>query len=292
MGSMFKSEAARAEVVAWFERFHARLSAPTERRRVMTRFGEAHVLVGGPETAPPLVLLHGAMATSAHALAELEGLLQAFRVYAVDVVGQSVMSADQRPSVKDDAYGHWLAEVLDGLSLPTAHLVGVSWGGFVAQRLAAVAPERITRLALLVPAGLVSGPFFEGFRRVGWPMTLYLFRPSEANLDKFVANLLTTKDDDWRRFLGDAFRAYDMSGMKVPRLARDGEFAKLTAPVLVIGADRDASFPGPMLLERARKLFPSLADTELLKDSNHCPPTTPEFRAWLSDRLVRFFAAE
>jgi 2-hydroxy-6-oxonona-2,4-dienedioate hydrolase len=289
MASMFKSEAARVEVSAWFERFHARLSVPTERRRVETRFGEAHVVVGGPETRPPLVLLHGAMASSAHALVELEGLLSAFRVYAVDIVGQSVMSADQRPSVKDDSCGHWLAEVLDGLMLPKAHVVGISWGGFVAQRLAAVAPQRISRLALLVPAGIVGGSFVEGFRRMGWPMTLYLIRPSDANLDRFVENLLTTKDEHWRRFLGDAFCAYDLSRMKVPRLARVGEFTHLKAPVLVIGADRDASFPGPRLLERARKLFPNLVDTELLQDSNHCPPTTPEFRTWLSDRLTGFF---
>lgn len=291
MRPMFKSPEARAVVAGWYERFLARVKTPTERRTVPTRFGDAHVLVGGPEGAPPLVLLHGAMASSAHAVAELEGLLARFRVYAVDVVGQSVMSADQRPPVKDDSYGRWLAEVMDGLGLPRAHVVGVSWGGFVAARLAALAPERVVRLALLVPAGLVTGPLVAGFLGVGLPMTMYLLRPSEARLEKFVANLLTTKDDDWKRFLGDSFLSYDMAGMKVPALAKDGEFARLAAPVLVIGADKDLSFPGAQLVARAKALFPTLVDTEVIKDCNHCPPTTPEFRAWLSERLTRFLTA-
>jgi pimeloyl-ACP methyl ester carboxylesterase len=122
-------------------------------------------------------------------------------------------------------------------------------------------------------------------------MTLYLLSPTPARLERFVANLLTTTDDDWKHFLGDAFRAYDMGGMKIPALAKDGEFARLVAPVLVIGADRDASFPGPQVLARAQALFPTLTDSELLTDCNHCPPTTPEFRAWLSDRLTRFLLA-
>lgn len=288
MRPMFKTDAARATMSGWYDRFLARVSVPTESRVVPTRFGEAHVRVGGPEHAPPLVLLHGAMASSAHALAELEGLLHHFRVYAVDVVGQSVKSADQRPPVKDDSYGRWLLEVMDGLGLPKAHVVGVSWGGFVSLRLAALAPERIDRFALLVPAGLVTGPAMAGFLKLGLPMTKYLLAPNEARLEKFVAALLTTKDDDWKRFLGDSFLSYDVAGMKVPALAKAGEFAKLTAPTLVIGADNDLSFPGEALIARAKTLFPNVVDTELLKDCNHCPPTTPEFRAWLSARIVTF----
>src|SRR6185369_12804164 len=104
-------------LLSWFDRFRGRLKVPTEERRVRTRVGETHVLVGGPEGAPPLVLLHGALASSAHVLGELSPLLERFRVYAVDIVGQSVKSADARPSVSNAEYGEWLSDVFDGLAL-------------------------------------------------------------------------------------------------------------------------------------------------------------------------------
>ncbi|MDP1829148.1 MAG: alpha/beta hydrolase [Archangium sp.] len=285
--TVFKSEQAKVVLTQWFDRFRAKLEVPTESRVVQTRFGATHVLVGGPENGAPLVLLHGAMASSAHALVELAPLLRAFRVYAVDVVGQSVKSADARPSVSNDEYGRWLAEVMDGLSLPRAQVVAVSWGGFVAIRLAALAPRRITRLVLLVPAGLVSGSAWAGFLKMGLPMALYLMAPSEARLQKFVKHLLTTTNDDWAPYLGDAFRSFNMN-MTVPMLAKPEELKGFTAPTLVLAADNDVSFPGQKVLDRAVELFPSLAGTELIKGSLHCPPTTDEFRAWLGGRITSF----
>lgn len=227
------------------------------------------------------------MASSAHVLGELPALLDRFRVYAVDVLGQSPLSADVRVPVKGDAHGRWLRDVLDALGLQRTRLVGVSWGGFVSLRLAALAPERLERLALLVPAGLVNGPAWPGLSKVAWPMLRYRLRPSEAHLRALVEHLLTTKGDDWTPYLGDAMRAFRLQ-LQVPPLARKGELDRLTAPVLVVAADRDLSFPGAQLLARAREVLPSLADTELLNGCYHSPPTTDAFRAWLGARLTRF----
>jgi 2-hydroxy-6-oxonona-2,4-dienedioate hydrolase len=286
---MFKSEQAKARVSEWFDKFRARLEVPTESRVVKTTFGDSHVLVGGPENGAPLVVLHGAMASSAHALVELAPLLKTFRVYAVDVMGQSVKSADLRPSVKNDEYGRWMVEVLDGLKLAKTHVIGISWGGFVSIRLAAHAPERIERLVLLVPAGMVNGNSWAGFVRMGLPMALYLMSPTPQRLKKFVSNLLTTMDDDWAPYLGDAFLSYNLN-MTIPMLAKPEELKALAAPTLVIAADDDVSFPGDKLIARAAELFPKLAGTELIKDCRHSPPTTPEFRAWLTGKISTFLS--
>jgi pimeloyl-ACP methyl ester carboxylesterase len=222
MKSVFKDEQSKELLLTWFDRFKSRVPVATESRVVKTRFGETHVLVSGRESAPGVVLLHGALASSAHVLRELASLTEAFRVYAVDIVGQSVKSADARPSVSNNDYGVWLSDVLDGLSLERAHVVGVSWGGFVAIRLAASAPHRIQRLVLLVPAGVVKSPFWGGLTRVGLPMLRYRLSPSEKSLRGFVRNLLTTTDDDWTPYLGDAVRSYNMD-MRIPALARPEE---------------------------------------------------------------------
>lgn len=287
---MCKSEEAKAKVAAWFDRFRARLKVPTESREVQTSFGNTHVLVGGPENGPPLVILHGAMASSAHVLVELERLLETYRVCAVDVMGQSVKSADMRPSVLNDEYGKWMVEVLDGLQLAKVHLIGISWGGFVSIRFAAVAPSRIERLVLLVPAGMVSGSMWAGFLRMGLPMALYLMSPTPERRQKFISNLLTTLDDDWAPYLGDAFLAYNMN-MTVPKLAKPEELEALTAPTLAFAADDDVSFPGDRVLERAAQLFPKLAGTELIKGCKHSPPTTDEFRGWLTSKISTFLSS-
>jgi len=164
------------------------------------------------------------------------------------------------------------------------------WGGFVAIRLAACAPERINRLALLVPAGMVNGPAWAGITRMAIPMMLYLRSPSEQRLKAFLKNLLTTWDDNWSTYMGEALRAYD-TRISMPALAKPHELKNFSAPTLVIGADGDLSFPGEKVLARAAELFPSLTDKELIRDCNHCPPTTDEFRGWVSNRISQFLLA-
>jgi pimeloyl-ACP methyl ester carboxylesterase len=287
--SLFTSAQGKQSLLDWYERFHARLKTPTERRVVPTRFGDSHVLVAGPALAPSVVMLHGALASSAHLLGELEGLTQRFRVYAVDVIGQSVKSADAQPSVKSDDYGHWLAEVMDGLGVSRAAVLGVSWGGFVALRFAAVAPARVERLVLLVPAGLVTGPLWAGFSKVFWPMMRYRQKPSPERLAAATKHLLTTHDDDWQPYLGTAMTAFT-SKMSIPKLAHPEEFSGFTAPVLAIGADGDLSFPGAAVVERAKALFRGPVETEVLHDVRHSPPTTAPFREWMAERVTRFLS--
>lgn len=292
MSVMWKNEAARQSMREWHGRFRQQIAQPLESRTIATSSGETHVLIGGPVDAPPVVVLHGALASSAHVLMEFPGLFARHRVYGVDLLGQSAMSADLRLPVQGPATGRWLVEVLDALGLNRVALVGVSWGGFVAQRFAAVAPARVSSLVLIVPAGLVAAPIWRGFREMGWPLTRYLFSPTAANRDPLLRALLTTVDDPlWAPYLAEAFLAANMRTMKVPSVSKEGEFSALTCPVHVIAADRDVSFPGALVLARARELFPNLKTAELMEGTRHSPPTTPEFRAAFGARLNTMLAA-
>src|SRR3954467_6825909 len=49
------------------------------------RFGTTHVIASGPEAAPPIVLLHGYMATATMWSSNIAALSKEHRVYAVDV---------------------------------------------------------------------------------------------------------------------------------------------------------------------------------------------------------------
>src|SRR5579883_1865894 len=123
--TLFKTPEGKAAMVAWHERFRSRVGRPTTSCSLRTRFGATNALFCGPASAPPLVLLHGALASSAHALLEVASLADRFRVIALDVIGQSPMSADARLDVNGSEYGQWLLDCLNALDLPAARLLGV-----------------------------------------------------------------------------------------------------------------------------------------------------------------------
>lgn len=285
--TMFVDEEAKTRMATWFESFRSTLPFSTESRFLDLPEGRTHVLVAGPVDAPPLVCLHGALATSAHLLPELGSLVERHRIYAVDVVGQSVKSEDRRIDVREDAYGIWVRSVFRALGLSSAVLFGVSWGGFVALRAAKVAPEIIDALVLVVPAGLVPSPGWEGFKRLGWPMLAYRVSPSETRLRRVVDALFTSYDERWARYFGDAVRSYRLD-MRIPPLAKAEDLAAFSArrrPTLVLGGSDDVSFPGAAVIARAKELVPH-AQVELIEGCKHSPAFDAAFRESTARRVT------
>ncbi len=283
---MFVNDEKKAAIAAWYETFRSKIPVATESTVVQTSFGKTHVLIAGPEAAPPLVFLHGALASSAHAHPELGALLQTRRVYALDVIGQSVMSEDRRISLDDNSYGRWVSEATSTLGLEQFDLYGVSWGGFVSLKTAQLIPDRIKHLVLLVPAGVVGNSAWAGLKEFGWPMLLFKISPTHEHLLRVFETQFTTVDEDWIEYFRVALHAYRLD-IRVPPLAKDGEFSAISCPVLAFGAEHDLSFPGKALLERIKVLIPQ-AEVELLEGSRHCPPLTDEFRNRMAARIEPF----
>jgi 2-hydroxy-6-oxonona-2,4-dienedioate hydrolase len=284
--TVWRNEAARSRLEAWYGRFRDRISGPVETREVPTRHGPSHALLAGPPDAPPLVCLHAMRTGAAHLLSELGPLADRFRLVAPDLPGQSVRGPQVRLSLEDDAYARWLLDVLDGLNLGAVNLFGVSFGGFVARLTASVAPDRVQRLALLVPAGIANGSHWKGLTKMALPLVRYRLWRSERNLRRLLAPLFSTWDADWAGYTGEAVRDMPFD-LRIPPLATDEQLRKLTMPVLVLGAAEDISFPGEAVVRRVKAVLPH-ADCEVIPACKHCPPTTPEFRTWLADRLTGF----
>ncbi len=286
--TVWKNAAARERLEAWFDRFRDGIPAPVQSREVPTRFGQSHVLIAGPNGAPPLVCLHAMRTGSAHLVSELGPLLQRFQVIAPDLPGQSVRGPQVRLPVRDNSNALWLLDILDGLNLKTVDLFGVSWGGFVARLTASAAPERVRRLAMLVPAGIANGSHWKGLTRMAYPLLRYRLRRSQGNLRRVLDPLMTNFDPHWAAYIGDTLQDQPMD-LRIPPVATDAELRRLTMPVLILGASDDISFPGRAMVERVRSVLPN-ADTEVIPGCKHCPPTTEEFRRWLAARLTAFLA--
>ena len=60
------------------------------------------------------------------------------------------------PLTPPESCAAWLEELLGKLSDRPAHLVGLSWGGWVAMNQAIRAPARVASITLLDPAGLTK----------------------------------------------------------------------------------------------------------------------------------------
>ena len=284
--AMFVSEGGKAKMLEWHHTFRSESTVVVESRMVETPNGTTHVLVCGPEDAPPLVCLHGALATSAHLLPEVVALAAHRRLYLVDVVGQSVMSEDRRLAVDDDTYGRWLVGVLDALGLDRVAVFGVSWGGFVAMRTACFAPDRIAALALMAPAGVVDGPAWKGFTEIGLPMLTYRLFGSESGKQKFLRAIFTKIDQRWESYFVEALAAYRLD-VRVPKLVTTETASAYRGPVLAFGAADDLSFPGGALVARIAELFPN-AETNLIPDCRHCPPFDEAFRATTAKAVMAF----
>ena len=96
---------------------------------------------------PPLVLLHGFLCDSRCWRTQLEGLSDSFRVIAWDAPGAGASSDPPDPFTITD-WAQCLAQFLDIVGIESAHVLGLSWGGVLAQEFYRLYPARVQGLIL------------------------------------------------------------------------------------------------------------------------------------------------
>lgn len=125
--------------------------------RLDTQRGPLAALRGGSASGRKLLCLHGWLDNAASFL-PLAPFLDDFDWVALDLPGHGASS--HRAPGYDYAFADWLHDVLDALDAldwPQANLLGHSMGGAIACVLAAAAPARVGRLALVEALGPVAG---------------------------------------------------------------------------------------------------------------------------------------
>jgi pimeloyl-ACP methyl ester carboxylesterase len=96
---------------------------------------------------PAVVLLHGFLCDSRCWRRQLAELSDEFDVIAWDAPGAGSSSDPPDPFTLAD-WSRCLARLLDDLSVAQAHVVGLSWGGVLAQEFYRLYPGRVRRLVL------------------------------------------------------------------------------------------------------------------------------------------------
>jgi pimeloyl-ACP methyl ester carboxylesterase len=251
--SIYKTPEGEREVMALYDRMLARWPVPREELYLPTRHGRTFAIASGDAAAPPLVLLHGSASNATAWIGDISEYSRHFRAYALDLPGETGRSEQARPPWNTPAFAEWLADVLDGLGLESAALAGISQGGWTALRFATLYPQRVSRLALLTPAGVVPARASFLLSAVGLSMLgrwgterlnrcIYSPEPIPPEVASFMNVIMTN------------FHAR----VEKEALFSDEELRRLIMPVLLMAGDHDFIQATDKVVARLEGLLPDL----------------------------------
>ncbi|MGW4919173.1 alpha/beta fold hydrolase [Streptomyces albidoflavus] len=236
---------------------------------VSTSFGTTRVLRVGPASAEPIVLLPGAGGNSLMWHGYVEALAARRTVIAVDTVGEAGASTQTAPVADGRDGAAWLEEVLDGLEASAAHVVGCSYGGWLALNHQIHHPGRTATLTLLDPAGFAD----PGRRFYTWLIAGGLAglapRALRPRLARLVGNTAILDAELMR--LGRAGVGFRRA-LPAARVLTDEELGRLTAPALFLLGERSTLHEAREVAARVGALVDT-AEVEIVPGAGHALPT-------------------
>lgn len=226
----------------------------------------------------PVLLLPGAGGWQLTFQAMVARLSEHHTVYALDPPGQgeTEIISSGFPYGTDGIVGA-IGSFLDAMNLDRPAVVGHSWGGGFAVRLAELHPERVSRLVLLAPAGLDVKDVWE-FRLLRLPLVgelgarlmargaiRHMLRKSFVHPERIPSHLVSS-----------AVRALDRpeqraAMLKVERSVRwpetERDLPRVHVPVLLIWGQQDRYLPVGNIGRFTSQL--PLVEAHILRDAGH-----------------------
>lgn len=286
--AVYKNPEAKRVLMELYDKKLAACNIEFEDIYVDTYAGKTHVVATGPKDAPPFVILHGINAGAPLALEAIKGLNKKYRIYAIDTIGQATKSAENVLPIKDESYGKWMAETITELGLKAVPIVGVSYGGFLLQRLIMHAPQMVTKAIFVVPAGLVGGPFLRSMKELTFPLMRFMFSKSDKNLIKFISAFCSDMDEHTVLMQKTLLSGVNID-FRRPKLLQVKDIKGFESPVYAMVADNDIFFPDDKALERCKIIFKNFRESYILKNSKHIPALAsyPEIERKIGEWLAK-----
>ena len=117
-------------------------------------------LVGG--TGPALIMIHGLAGSLEWWRYNANEFARHYTVYMFDLPGFGRLG-HLPTSGSMPEYTHWVSRLLDRIGIERANVLGHSMGGHIAVRLSVANPERVDRLILVSPAGVLPDAQLEHY---------------------------------------------------------------------------------------------------------------------------------
>lgn len=160
-----------------------------ESQFISTPSGKFHAKVAG--AGVPTLLIHGASVEHNSWRTwekNIDALAKVVRVYALDLLGYG---ESDKPEPRLDARGEAkaLSELCDAEKFGRANLIGLSWGGGIAQIIATTVPERVNKLVLVDSSYPKSEEMLARLRQITCP-TLIVWDADDAVIPVAGAQIL------------------------------------------------------------------------------------------------------
>jgi len=241
---------------------------PLEEKEIKTSFGNAHVIICGPENGEAMILLHGMNASSTMWYPNVKSLSKQYRIYAIDFLLEPGKSMCDGEMNNTDQIVNWYYEIFDQLHLKKFNLLGASRGGWLALNIALRSPDRIDKMALLSPA--------QAFKWIKMTSDVlsnlsYSMFPKRKRLRDILSTMTSDVDNLDQTFIDQYYVATKEATTSKCILQMtpfsDDQLRSLTMPVLVLIGDQDI-INSEKSLERAKKLFPNV-ETGEIRNAGH-----------------------
>lgn len=240
---------------------------------VQTSFGVTHAYRYGPDLPEgadriPVVLVHGSGSCSAMWYPNTPALSAERPVYAIDTPGDPGRSLQSAPLHRPEHAAQWLDETLAELGLDRVHLVGASYGGWLALNYAHRRPGRLASVTLLDPGGLEK----VGLRFFVWIFASFFATFTPGPLRRRLAAWLEQPVlvvPELRTMIQRGVRAFRVR-RPAPLPLTDEELSTIRTPLyLVLGKRSLLVHPGRQV-ERVPRLIPG-ARAEIVAATGHGP---------------------
>jgi len=226
-----------------------------ELKTVATPHVPVRYLEGG--SGQPLVFLHGAGGVTAED-PFLNKLSESFHIFAPLLPGYGDSEECQElRDMLDITLHYW--DVVEALGLKDPILVGQSMGGMIAAEMAALAPNDVTRLGLICPAGLWldDHPIVDLFSTMPYEMPALLFHDAAAGAAMLTAGRNVEDPGFLQAYLVQNARQLGMAGrilFPIPDRGLGQRMYRIKAKTIVVWGDSDRLIPPVYAQEFKRRI--------------------------------------
>lgn len=243
---------------------------PPEALDIDTRWGVTRVYRWDGE-GQPVVLFHGMGGTSIMWGAFVEGLAPR-PVYAVDTLGDVGRSVQRSAFDGAGDIAEWVDQTLAGLELDAAHLVGNSYGAWLALNAARRAPSRVLSISLLDPAGMAP----ISYRFLVWGAQVFLAAFMPGPVRRLAAKRLGMPLLEDKRIMRMAFGGQVNHPFRLPiETLTDADLRHVDVPTLLLVGEKSEIYRPLEVLERARQHMPKVT-AALIPGVGHALPVDPK----------------
>lgn len=268
----FRSAQAQQEYLQYYDQRSQEWPIESETKLVGTSFGQTFVRISGPVNASPLVLLPASVFNSLMWIPNIESLSSQYRTYAIDNIYDCGRSIYTRALRDREDFVKWMDELFTML-VPDRpiHLMGLSYGSWLAHQYAIRFPERVAKMMLLAHPAIVRMNF-------GCVMRLLAAFLSPRQFKNFVYWLLqdaAQKEESSRKLVDGIFgdmqlaaKCFKPKATITPTLVKDHELQDLKLPTLFLMGENEKTFSIQKAIQRLQQIAPHV-QTKVISGAGH-----------------------